>query len=208
MEAVTDLIIQRAQSEIMLGRSLETNLLNEALCKAQAIMESAEKKTKGYNYKYAKMPEIIEASRPALTANGLSIQQPFAKKDDQWVLRTILAHSSGQWIASEYPIVQVEDSKRSLEQSIGSWITYFRRYAYISIICMNIDDESDNDGHRHAKVEESVDEYISEKQVKLLEVKLRAFPHIAQTLKDKYNITNRHEIKRRDFNALLSEFPQ
>jgi hypothetical protein len=71
-------------------------------------------------------------------------------------LTTIVSHSSGEWISSEYPMQPIESvvekatgdrpaSKAITPQSIGTVITYQRRYALGAILCLNIDD--DNDGH-------------------------------------------------------------
>lgn len=201
---LTELNLKQIELEEQLGRSLITDQLEQALCKAQAVMESAEKKTKGFNYKYAKLTDIIDASRPTLCANGLTIKQRFMRQCDTYVLRTILAHTSGQWIASDYPIREIEDTKKSIEQSIGTWISYIRRYAYISIICMNIDDDTDDDGVRARPSTSPA--YISESQLRLLESKMIGHRDIAERIKVKYGIEDRRKILAQDFNKILQEF--
>lgn len=196
--------LQQIELEERLGRSLPLDQLEQALCKAQSVMESAEKKTKGFNYKYAKLTDIIDASRPTLTAQGLTIKQRFIKIDQDYVLRTILAHTSGQWISSDYPIRELEDTKKSREQSIGTWISYIRRYAYISIICLNIDDDTDDDGIRSKPA--AAPAYITDAQVRLLENKMIGNRDIAERIKVKYGIEDRRKIFAQDFNKILQEF--
>lgn len=103
--------------------------------------------------KYADLSTILEIIQPILNDCELVVQQhPTAN----FGLTTIVSHSSGEWISSEYPMQPIESvvekatgdrpaSKAITPQSIGTVITYQRRYALGAILCLNIDD--DNDGH-------------------------------------------------------------
>lgn len=103
--------------------------------------------------KYADLSTILEIIQPILNECGLLVQQhPTAN----FGLTTIISHSSGEWISSEYPMQPIEAvvekatgdrpaSKSITPQSIGTVITYQRRYALSAILALNIDD--DNDGH-------------------------------------------------------------
>lgn len=55
-------------------------------------------------------------------------------------LYTLLIHSSGQWIESRVRLVP----KQANEQSIGSSVTYFRRYAYAALVGVVTEDEDDD----------------------------------------------------------------
>ena len=124
-------------------RSSELKDLFAALCKAQAEMETAELSSENpfFKTRYADLAAIVKASRPALTKHGLSIIQQIITGDDgNTLLHTMLCHTSGQWVESRVRIVPPKNDV----QSIGSYITYLRRYS-IAAIC-GIVSSDDDDG--------------------------------------------------------------
>lgn len=117
--------------------------LFKALSAAQAEMETAGLTANNpfFKSKYADLAEIVKASRPALTKHGLAIMQCVHQKDDgSQVLLTILGHSSGQSISSE---IAITPSKTDV-QSLGSYITYLRRYSYAALVGVIVCDEDDD----------------------------------------------------------------
>jgi hypothetical protein len=114
-----------------------------ALAKAQAEIEVAElsRENPFFKSRYAGFTEIVKASRPHLTKYGLSVIQPIVTVGDQILLRTMLCHSSGEYIVSEMPI----NPPKTDVQSLGSYITYVRRYSYISLVgvCTGEDDDGE-----------------------------------------------------------------
>lgn len=119
-----------------------------ALAKAQSEMTIAEKNTAGYNYKYAGLAEIIKASRPALTKNGLSIIQVLipGNGDSPALLNTMLCHASGEYIESKVKIILQTDTTGKPQnklQSLGTALTYLRRYSYSAIIGIVTDQDTD-----------------------------------------------------------------
>jgi hypothetical protein len=54
-----------------------------------------------YNNKYANLANLIENTRPALSANGLSVLQIPEVNEGYVTIKTILLHSSGEFISSE-----------------------------------------------------------------------------------------------------------
>lgn len=124
-------------------RSEELKDLFAALSKAQAEMETAELSSENpfFKTRYADLAAIVKASRPALTKHGLAIiQQIITHEDAQTMLHTMLCHNSGQWVESRVRIVPPKNDV----QSIGSYITYLRRYS-IAAIC-GIVSSDDDDG--------------------------------------------------------------
>ena len=92
-----------------------------------------------FKFKYADLDAIIEATRPALSKNGLAIIQPII--DDK--LLTIITHSSGEFIESSMPLpARIGDDPKQY----GAHISYLRRYAYQSLICVMADDDLDANG--------------------------------------------------------------
>lgn len=112
-----------------------------ALAKAQAAMKNAafNKINPHFKNKYADLAAIRDAVIPALTAHGISVVQTTETGDGVLIVRTMLAHASGQWIASEYPII----ADTNKPQAMGSAMTYARRYC-LAAIC-GIASEEDDD---------------------------------------------------------------
>ena len=130
----------------MMTETMKYKELFTALAKAQAEMPTAGKNTSGYNYKYADLAEIIKISRPALTKNGLSIMQVLipGTEDSPAVLNTMLCHASGEFIESKIKLIVPNDNKNQNKlQSLGTALTYLRRYSYSAIIGIVTDQDSD-----------------------------------------------------------------
>ena len=112
-------------------QSEEINELAEALSKAQGLIEGAAKDSKNPFFKssYADLHSVMACAREPLASNGLSVTQPTQVIDGQLCLITMLMHKSGQWIKSVMPLVLAKNDP----QSVGSALTYFRRYCYASL---------------------------------------------------------------------------
>lgn len=124
--------------------SEDSGKLYEALAKAQLEMEIAKMDSANpfFKSKYADLTSIMKASRPYLAKNGLSvIQRILPGKENTSFLYTRLGHASGQWIESR---VHIEPLKKDV-QSLGSYITYLRRYSYGALVGV-VSSEEDDDG--------------------------------------------------------------
>jgi len=112
-------------------KSDKIDKLAAALSKAQSEMKGAEKKSVNpfFNSGYADLHTVIESSFPSLTKHGLSVIQGNESSPGEFFITTMLLHESGQWIKSKLkmPIEKVT------AQSIGSTITYGRRYGLSAI---------------------------------------------------------------------------
>ena len=112
-------------------KSDKIDKLAAALSKAQSEMKGAEKKSVNpfFNSGYADLHTVIESSFPSLTKYGLSVIQGNESSPGEFFITTMLLHESGQWIKSKLkmPIEKVT------AQSIGSTITYGRRYGLSAI---------------------------------------------------------------------------
>lgn len=137
-------------------QSAEIGKLAEALAKAQSKLEQPQKnktakiegkskatgKNFSYSYKYADLPAVIECLKGGLAENGLSYIQPTRIDGDRLILETRLMHSSGQWVASEWPLKVSPDPKET-----ASMLTYGRRYSLTSL-CGISAEETDDDAER------------------------------------------------------------
>lgn len=107
------------------------DLLAAALSKAQAVMEGAVRDAANpfFKSKYADLASVWDACRKALTDNGLCIIQTPSADGPKVSVETMLAHSSGQWAQGTL----TAETKDASPQTIGSCITYLRRYGLQSI---------------------------------------------------------------------------
>ena len=124
-------------------RSPKIDKLAGALCAAQAELEDARKTSKAnagaFVYEYADLTEVWRVARPVLSSNGLAVAQTFDRGPTGTCLLTLLTHSSGQFIESRLPLMQVSDY-----HALGSAVTYSRRYSLAAIL--GISSEADDDG--------------------------------------------------------------
>ncbi len=128
--------------------------LAEALSKAQGMMENASKDVDNpfFHSSYADLASCWDVCRKPLSDNGLSIVQSPMVIEGGIRLKTILLHSSGEWIACEYPIEPMRqvkenrDAKATWEtsrdpQSMGSAVTYARRYCLCAMVGIASEDD-------------------------------------------------------------------
>lgn len=127
-------------------QSSELDQIYTAFSKAQGEFTAVMKNTKGYNYKYADLSDIMDMVRPVLTKHGLNISQCMHGN----TLHTRLGHNSGQWFESQWDIPQenIAPSKMSLMQELGSRRTYARRYEVLSILGLQPQGEDDDNAYK------------------------------------------------------------
>ena len=128
--------------------------LAAALSAAQGAIEAASKGAVNpyFKSKYADLNALREVIREPLAANGLSITQ-FARtvsNGERVEVETMLMHSSGEYLRDTLvlPVGRKFDKEGEAMpvdvQSIGSAITYARRYALSSILSLAADDDDGN----------------------------------------------------------------
>jgi hypothetical protein len=145
--------------------SMLTNEINAAICAAMKeftppakTKDVAQKGTtragREYtiNYKYAPLDDIVTALRQPLTNNGLWFRQ-FVVVDPSGTAtqRTIVYHSSGQWIGSDFPIFASKEGA----QGFASGSTYARRYGLelaLGIQCSDDDDDANSADGQQARI--------------------------------------------------------
>lgn len=134
-------------------QSEKIGALAAALAKAQAgftfAAKSAEapiisKNKDGKTYQsgkrtYADLQSVLDAVREGLASNNIAvIQAPMPCQKDGILLRTTLAHESGEWIASE---LELPNDRMGGVQGMGSALTYARRYALAAMVGIAQDDD-------------------------------------------------------------------
>ena len=132
--------------------SQETKDLDEAISLVQQEVKKAIKDKKNPHLKneYASLESIIEVLRPITAKHGISVMQYPEYDGTNYLLRTRIAHKSGQFIISVMPLLMAIVDM----QKFGSAITYARRYALSSIFCIATG-EDDDDGEACKKVVDS-----------------------------------------------------
>jgi hypothetical protein len=119
--------------------------LAESLAKAQGIMEGASKDATNPFFKttYSSLAAVWGACRKPLADNGLSIVQTsefIPEHPDMVCIETTLLHASGEWISGRLVVKPV----KSDPQSVGSAITYLRRYSLQSMVGIAPEDDDGN----------------------------------------------------------------
>jgi len=213
-----------AQSSLATSKSLPKhrseyiNELSSALAKAQSEMPTAGLRSENPYFKssYADLAEIVRVSRPYLTKNGLSVTQQILTNDDGGtVLHTILMHSSGQWIET---CMRVLPPKNDI-QTLGSYITYLRRYTYAALVGVVAADE-DDDGEKAQAVhretfakgvalntkynprEESA-EVVTKEQLEELEYELAEYPDICEMILEGLKIQSLADMPKTKYSASI-----
>jgi hypothetical protein len=111
-----------------------------ALLKAQTEMSNPKKGATNpfFKSKYADLNSIREAVIPVLNANGISVLQPIVHTENKNFVKTILLHESGEFMES---LTEIVYNKVNDAQAQGSGISYARRYALQSFVCVGADDD-------------------------------------------------------------------
>ncbi len=121
--------------------------ITTALSKAQVVFKPIKRTEKvdyatsagRKKYNYAPLDEVIEATREALSANGLAITQTTKLLDGNTILETLLSHSSGEWLSGELYVGKQDQAP----QAEGSALTYKRRYGISAMLCVASEDDDD-----------------------------------------------------------------
>ena len=116
--------------------------LAKALSKAQAEFTTVPQS--GFNphfkNKFSTLEDCINMTRPILSKHGLAISQMPNTIDGQYVLTTILMHESGESIVSNQPVVSMKQDP----QSLGSALSYCRRYSLTGVLSLASGDFEDD----------------------------------------------------------------
>src|SRR5207253_9998642 len=118
--------------------------LASALAKAQTVLVNPEKtmtaavreerRGEGIerSFRYATLASGLDLVRKALGQHEIAVMQTTAMDEPTRTVRlnTVLAHSSGEWIASDWPVCPMSDLV-SLKR-MGAALTYARRFGLLT----------------------------------------------------------------------------
>lgn len=118
--------------------------LSAALGKAQSEFRPIKFNKINPHFKrgYADLTAIIEATRPALFANGLAVMQLPSADGAVVHVETILTHKSGQWVSGRTSL----NATKADAQGMGAAITYGKRYGLSAILCVSTEEDDDGNG--------------------------------------------------------------
>src|SRR5712672_167492 len=125
-----------------------------ALAKAQAGLTNPEKSltasirspfpSEGAKiFRYASLASGLEIVRKSLGQHEIATIQTTAIDQDAGQIRltTLLAHASGEWISSDWPVCPV--SETATPPRMGAALTYARRYALFALVGIAGEDDLD-----------------------------------------------------------------
>ena len=136
-------------------RSSETiGTIAAALAKAQAQLVNPEKSLTGTiradgpsaserSFRYAPLSSGLEIVRKTLNQHEIAIVQTTSIDESAGMVRlsTVLAHASGEWIASDWPVCAISDT--ATPHRMGAALTYARRYALFTLVGIAAEDDLD-----------------------------------------------------------------
>ena len=125
-----------------------------ALAKAQVELTNPEKslvattrspfpREANRTFRYAPLSSGLDIIRKSLGRHEIATIQSTGIDQEAGLLRltTILAHSSGEWVSSEWPVCHIADI--SSAQRMGAALTYARRYALFTLVGIAGEDDLD-----------------------------------------------------------------
>jgi hypothetical protein len=124
-----------------------------ALAKAQTELSNPEKAMIGtvYNarsdspqsFRYASLSSGLDIIRKALGGQQIAVAQTtdIDRANGTVNLTTLLLHTSGEWISSDWPVCQL--SETSAPRRMGAALTYARRYALFTMVGIAGEDDLD-----------------------------------------------------------------
>jgi ERF superfamily len=125
-----------------------------ALAKAQAQLVNPEKSLIGTirsdatsgaqrSFRYAPLSSGLDIVRKTLSQHEIATVQTTSIDETAGIVRlsTVLAHASGEWIASDWPVCPISESVAP--HRMGAALTYARRYALFTLVGIAGEDDLD-----------------------------------------------------------------
>jgi hypothetical protein len=136
-------------------RSSETiAAIATALAKAQGELTNPEKsltatihspfpREEPRTFKYASLASGLEIVRKCLSRHEIAAVQITAIDAETGLIRltTVLAHSSGEWMSSDWPVCPIAET--AAPHRMGAALTYARRYALFTLVGIAGEDDLD-----------------------------------------------------------------
>ena len=125
-----------------------------ALAKAQAELTNPEKalvatirasgpRERDQTFRYAALSSGLDIARKVLGGHEIATVQTTAIDNEAGLIRltTTLAHASGEWLSSEWPVCPIGET--ATPRRMGAALTYARRYALFTLVGIAGEDDLD-----------------------------------------------------------------
>jgi hypothetical protein len=134
--------------------SATIGMIAAALAKAQAQLVNPEKSLVGTirsdqasgverSFRYAPLSSGLDIVRKTLSQHEIATVQTTSIDETAGIVRlsTVLAHASGEWIASDWPVCAIGET--TTPHRMGAALTYARRYALFTLVGIAGEDDLD-----------------------------------------------------------------
>jgi len=122
-----------------------------ALARAQAQLVNPEKSLVATirsdeagtrSFRYAPLSSGLDIVRKTLSQHEIATVQTTSIDDTAGIVRlsTVLAHASGEWIASDWPVCAIKET--AAPHRMGAALTYARRYALFTLVSIAGEDDA------------------------------------------------------------------
>src|SRR6187455_1119466 len=129
-------------------------VIASALAKAQAELENPQKtltatihspfpREESRTFRYASLASGLDIVRKTLSQHEIATVQTTAIDAETGLIQltTVLAHSSGEWMSSDWPVCPVAET--ATPHRMGAALTYARRYALFTLVGIAGEDDLD-----------------------------------------------------------------
>src|SRR5258705_1804217 len=147
-------LTSRCQRLVMHTSSETIGAIAGALAKAQIELANPEKsltatirspfpRESDRSFRYASLSSGLDLVRKSLGRHEIATVQTTSIDDAAGLIRltTTLAHSSGEWVSSDWPVCAV--SETATPHRMGAALTYARRYALFTLVGIAGEDDLD-----------------------------------------------------------------
>jgi hypothetical protein len=147
-------LISPSRRTIMQRSSETIGAIAAALAKAQAELANPEKalvatirasnpRDHDQTFRYAALSSGLDIVRKALGSHEIATVQTTAIDKEAGLIRltTTLAHASGEWLSSEWPVCPIAET--AAPRRMGAALTYARRYALFTLVGIAGEDDLD-----------------------------------------------------------------
>jgi hypothetical protein len=108
-----------------------------------ATIRAADPREQDQTFRYAALSSGLDIVRKALGGHEIATVQTTAIDKEAGLIRltTTLAHASGEWVSSEWPVCAI--SETAAPRRMGAALTYARRYALFTLVGIAGEDDLD-----------------------------------------------------------------
>jgi hypothetical protein len=109
----------------------------EKIARIQDKIGKLTKDTKGYNYKYFDINQLLEKLQPLLREEKLVVTQPI--ENGSVVTRISSTENENDVFSTFESAIKLPENVEP--QKLGSAITYYRRYSLVSLLALEAEDD-------------------------------------------------------------------